>query len=387
MLGVTHKPLIRALAYRKNSVEARKAAMKKNHILIVNPTKFLGNLLIALGLIQRSCAQFDRDQQPYSIVLDESFKPLVGKLFNQDSLIFYPRSMLNHASKLQKARLYFKLISDIRRLKADTAVDLEGDSVSRTLTRLSGVKNRIGPPDCLRPNWYHQLSEPRQQPSEFYKYRNVLACVAEVSDATPSYGKLSIPEESDESALPCELMLLDYSKTVILHAGASKVRKLWGNANWIQLIGSLQAKGFSPVLIGAGEMDSLTNSKINSALASPVPDLVNKLDFLELSRLLRRAAFYIGNDSGPMHLATALEVPAIAIFGPTNEHIWGPLTDSTSVMRGYSCPTGCRNGHACELEFRCLTELSAEAVLDNFVSRIKQRQQAYGDVAMNKTSD
>jgi ADP-heptose:LPS heptosyltransferase len=366
--------LNRSLRAGRISVEARKKAMKKTHIVIVNPTKFLGNLLIALGLIQRSCAQFDRENQPYSIILDETFRPLVGNLFNHNSLIFYPRSILNQAGKLEKAALYFKLISDIRRLKADTAVDLEGDSVSRTLTRLCGAKKRIGPPDCLRPNWYHQLSEPRQQPSEFYKYRNILACVANISDATPSYGKLNIPETAgNENTLPAELGVLDYSKIVILHAGASKMRKLWGDENWIQLIRLLQARGFSPVLVGAGDMDRLTNNNINNALTTQVPDLANRLDLTGLSRLLRRAAFYIGNDSGPMHLATALGVPAIAIFGPTNERIWGPLTNSTNVMRGYRCPAACRNGHACELEFRCLTELSAEAVLDNFISRIQER--------------
>ena len=165
--------------------------------------------------------------------------------------------------------------------------------------------------------------------------------------------------------------LLEQSKIVVLHAGASKVRKLWSNQKWIKLIAYLQEKDFSPVLIGEGKMDLTTNGNINKALHTPIPNLTNQLDLIDLSRLLKKSSFYIGNDSGPMHLATALDVPAIAIFGPTNESIWGPLLNSTSVMRGYRCPSQCRNGHDCELEFRCLGDLSPERVIKEFMSRVQ----------------
>jgi len=238
------------------------------------------------------------------------------------------------------------------------------------LTLLSGAKQRIGPEDCPRTNWYHQLSTPREKPSEFYKYRNVLACVADIADASPEYGKLNIPKNVETEITDLKLhSLLNSPKIVILHAGASKVRKHWPNENWISLVRHLQSEGYSPVLIGAGEIDSFTNSTINSALENPIPNLVNKLGLVNLAGLLSKAMFFIGNDSGPMHLATAIGVPAIAIFGPTNDKIWGPLINTTEVMRGYQCPTECRNGHDCELAFRCLTELSAETVMKNFISR------------------
>jgi heptosyltransferase-3 len=346
--------------------------MTKSHILIVDPTKFLGNLLIALGIIQEACSQFDEEKQPYTIILDDSFEPLVSALFKPEALLYYPRSKLKNASFPEKAKMFAALISKIRRLKVDKAVDLEGDSVSRILTRLSGARERIGPEDCARTSWYHQLSEPRQKPSEFYKYRNITACVAKVSKSNPSYGKLNIPESTTRvDSLLQNKTSVGAQKIVILHVGASKIRKRWPIDNWIQLISYLQADGFSPVLIGAGSSDSLTNSTINAALRSPIPDLADRLDLIDLAALLNTAIFYIGNDSGPMHLATALGVPAIVIFGPTNELIWGPLLDSTTVMRGYSCPAQCRNGHECKLGFPCLTNLTAENVREKFLFKIQ----------------
>ncbi len=345
--------------------------MQRSHVIIINPTKFLGNLLIALGIIQKACKIFGEEHQTYTIIFDESFRSITANLFNSNNVIYYPRAAIKHGAYIEKVQFYSKLVSNIRRLKADKAIDLEGDSVSRMLTRLSGATTRIGPNDCLRPNWYHQTSEPRQGPSEFFKYRNTMACAVDVSYLAPAYGKLNIPE-SETSSQPSLLnsVVPDKDKIIVLHAGASKVRKLWPTSYWIQLIQLLQSAGYSPVLIGAGEMDLQTNSAINEALDHSIPDLVNKLDLPRLSNLLEKASFYIGNDSGPMHLASALGVPAIAIFGPTKDDIWGPLSDTTTVMRGFLCPTQCRNGHDCELEFKCLHNLSAEAVFDQFKSRI-----------------
>ncbi len=345
--------------------------MKKSHILIVIPTKFLGNLLISLGVIQDASAKFDSLGQPYSILVDQSFEPLVANLFNSDSLIFYPRAFLKKSNFIAKSVAYLHLIGKIRGLRIDKAIDLEGDSVSRMLARLSGATTRIGPHECLRPNWYHQSSTPKLSPSEFYKYLNVMSCAIPLSNLSQQYGKLNIPEITDKDSLLAKLHLeFDQPKIVVLHAGASKTRKLWPNEKWISLVELLQKEGFSPVLIGAGNMDSVTNQSINEGLARPIPDLVNKLSLVELAQLLNRSCFYIGNDSGPMHMAAALDVPSIAIFGPTDESIWGPLVDTTTVMRGFQCPPECRNGHHCELGFCCLVNLSAADVFAKFKERI-----------------
>ncbi len=358
--------------YVLKPLNPKKRPAQRSHVLVVNPTKFLGNLLIALGVIQSASVKLTEQHKTYTLIFDESFKSLVENLFCPGTIIYYPRSAIKNATYIGKAKLYSKFVCHVRRLSADKAVDLEGDSVSRMLTRLSGATTRIGPADCLRPNWYHQTSEPRNDASEFFKYRNTMACAADVSNLAPAYGKLNIPK-IEISSLPSLMstVVTDLNKIIVLHAGASKARKLWPTSYWIQLVRLLINAGYKPVLIGAGEMDSKTNYAINTELDHSIPDLVNKLDLPHLAGLLKLASFYIGNDSGPMHLATALGIPAIAIFGPTNNTIWGPLGDNTSVMRGFQCPTQCRNGHDCELEYKCLRNLSAQAVFDQFKLRVR----------------
>jgi heptosyltransferase-2 len=79
--------------------------------------------------------------------------------------------------------------------------------------------------------------------------------------------------------------------------------------------------------------------------------------------LLRACRLLITNDSGPMHLAAALDVPLLAIFGSTSEIATGPLNAKARVMKhAVDCnPCFLRE---CPTDFRCMLDLTVEEVLD-----------------------
>ena len=62
-------------------------------------------------------------------------------------------------------------------------------------------------------------------------------------------------------------------------------------------------------------------------------DLVGELDLLTVSACLARCAFYVGNDSGLMHLAAASGVPTLGLFGPTQEALYAPWGEHTGIVR------------------------------------------------------
>jgi heptosyltransferase-1 len=81
----------------------------------------------------------------------------------------------------------------------------------------------------------------------------------------------------------------------------------------------------------------------------------------ELIALTRRALLFIGGDTGPLHLAAAMQVPVVAIFGPTNPARNGPYGTRSVVLRNPASPTThARNAKPDE----GMLEISAEAVLD-----------------------
>ncbi len=96
-------------------------------------------------------------------------------------------------------------------------------------------------------------------------------------------------------------------------------------------------------------------------------DLTGQTDFTRLAESLSLCTAFIGNDSGPMHLADMLGIPVIAIFGPTDERKWGPLNGVSVVVSSQS--VDCRPCYYlsrmpdCK-HLRCLSTISVDQVLD-----------------------
>ena len=109
---------------------------------------------------------------------------------------------------------------------------------------------------------------------------------------------------------------------VLLHATA-RPEKEWPVANWIALAQSLEKRGFSVVLPWGTEGERRRSGEIANAVPNAsVPDL-QPLD--QVARMIARAAFVVGVDTGLLHVAAALGVPLAAIFVGTEPGQHGPL--------------------------------------------------------------
>jgi ADP-heptose:LPS heptosyltransferase len=85
----------------------------------------------------------------------------------------------------------------------------------------------------------------------------------------------------------------------------------------------------STVLLGPAEQDQ--RAFWNEA-SGPALSLAEGLSILEVARRLRRATLYVGNDSGITHLAAAVGVPAVALFGPTDPAQWAPRGKDVEIL-------------------------------------------------------
>ena len=343
-------------------------------VVLVNPTKHLGNLLVSLGLIQHACAHWRQQGTHVLLVFDETYRNLLGHALAGEHIVYYPRKAIESAVSWRKLFFYLGVVAEIRRFRAQIALDMEGDSVSSLLTRLSGASQRIGSYEAKYPRRYHRLSRPRPQPHEYYKYHQVIATQFPLDTLPPHYGKVSaVPTMPKITTVIDQQIAGDKNRVIAIHAGATKTKKMWPVPHFSALIQLLRQAGYTVVLIGAGSVDKEVNEQINRALTEagdkPVIDLCNQLSLLELIDFLKRCCFYIGNDSGPMHLASALHVPGIALFGASNEKLWGPLSTTTDVMRGQACEPDCNRGYSCRVNYRCLAALIPQQV----AARVKQR--------------
>jgi len=99
--------------------------------------------------------------------------------------------------------------------------------------------------------------------------------------------------------------------------------------------------------------------------------LAGETTLRQLMALLSRCSLVVTNDSGPMHLAAALGLPLVAIFGSTDERATGPLGPHTRIVkRPVSCsPCGLRE---CPIDFRCMMGVSVDDVYRAALELVKE---------------
>ena len=103
------------------------------------------------------------------------------------------------------------------------------------------------------------------------------------------------------------------------------------------------------------------SAAIQSGLSRPALDLTGKTQIAELPALLSRCSVFLGNDSGAMHVAAAVGLPVVAVFGPTDPFGTAPVTPRCEIVqeKPYCSPCFLRR---CPTDHRCMTAVTPEKV-------------------------
>lgn len=119
----------------------------------------------------------------------------------------------------------------------------------------------------------------------------------------------------------------------IVHPGSGSRAKCWPTERFVKLIEKLKRKKKEVrVLIGEVEHERFTQEQIallEKAAGAPVR---RPATYVELFNELRTASLFIGNDSGPSHLAGVMGLPTVALFGPTDPNVWKPMGPKVRVL-------------------------------------------------------
>jgi len=117
------------------------------------------------------------------------------------------------------------------------------------------------------------------------------------------------------------------------------------------------------VLFGAPR-DRAAGGDLEKRMKSPAVNIAGKTDLGEAIALIRRCDLFITNDSGLMHVAAALKVPLIAIFGSTNPWVTGPWNCKVKLMRYPISCSPCLEPACPEGHLKCMTRIEVEAVYE-----------------------
>ncbi|MGH8687226.1 MAG: glycosyltransferase family 9 protein [Burkholderiales bacterium] len=112
----------------------------------------------------------------------------------------------------------------------------------------------------------------------------------------------------------------------VLHLAPRFRYKRWNTPGWHALIAWLHGQGMRVVITGGPGADELAYAReVLAGVRPSVTDTTGRLRFAQTADLLRRAAVYVGPDTATTHLAAACGTPTVALFGPTDPRLWGPI--------------------------------------------------------------
>jgi lipopolysaccharide heptosyltransferase II len=154
--------------------------------------------------------------------------------------------------------------------------------------------------------------------------------------AEDRYPQLAVPESAQN-----EVDILLKSKGVVpgqqviaCHVSANNGQsKRWPVPYWATLMDSLISEDHAQIVLTGAPNDLPLIEKITSRMHEQPIVLAGKTSLTQLAALLKRADLLISGDSGPMHMASAVATPLIAIHGPTNPELSGPVSKQATILR------------------------------------------------------
>jgi lipopolysaccharide heptosyltransferase II len=233
---------------------------------------------------------------------------------------------------------WLKQVSGLRADQFDLAVDLQGLFRSGVLAWLSGASVRIGFANGREGSpWFYteRVSVPTTEMHAVDRYLLVAAAMGAGMRGTPQF---RFKQLDADVAMVRDVFrqrgVAIEEPWVVMSVSARWPTKRWPLSSFAGVLDQLHKEGIGPVvLIGSSEERDDVN-QLKTMTKSPFIDLTGAVPLGCLPALLSKAAAMITNDSGPMHIAAALGVPVVAMFGPTSAVRTGPYGTSHRVLTG-----------------------------------------------------
>lgn len=226
--------------------------------------------------------------------------------------------------------------NDVRAADYQVAIDLQGAIRSAVLARWSGARVLHGarePRESAAALWYTRQTTARGK----HVIEQGLSIVESLVGKKLIAPAVEFPRDAGaEERIEQKLREAEIKKFAILNPGAGWGAKQWPAERYGQVARALARCGVQSVVnYGPGEEElALAAETAGEGAARAFQCSIS-----ELIALTRRAKVFVGGDTGPLHLAAALKVPVVAIFGPTDPARNGPYGTRSFVLRNPESPT------------------------------------------------
>ncbi|WP_093882297.1 lipopolysaccharide heptosyltransferase II [Syntrophus gentianae] len=326
--------------------------------LLIRGTNWIGDVVMTLPAIASIRKTFP-DAHIAILV-----KPWVADVLrlcpDVDEILLY-KSPGIHAGMKGKVRL----AGELRERRFDAAILLQNAIEAAILTRMAGIPIRAGynsdARGALLTHAVRRTREVRQVHQVNYYRAMVQALGCEPTDI----GAMLKPGAEDQKLaerLMSEFSLEKGSFLVGMAPGAAYgPAKMWFPERFGAVADRLISELNARVLLFGSSGDRKAIEEVQGSSSFSLLDLAGKTSLREAIVLMSRCGLFVSNDSGLMHVAGALGVPTVAIFGSTNPVTTSPSGKRTIVVRGKADCSPCLK-KVCPTDFQCMKSIGVEDV-------------------------
>ena len=307
-----------------------------------------------------------KDAYPHLTIdwaVEEPFVPLLAGNPCLANVIGLPKLRGSRLRSASFRRDYLRRLQALRENRYDVSLDLQGLTKSAIVAVASGAKIRLG---------YHWLREaakflekPVPRRPESVHIVDQYLDVARFLGASPAVVRFpfDIPAEDAIAVetLLAEAGLAPGSKFVTLNPASARPEKEWAAEKFAALADAIFTQSGTPTALVTADVAAAR--RVVDAAKEPVINLAGRTNLKQLADVLRRGTAHVCGDTGSGHLAAALNVPVVSLFGPTDPLRSCPYGQSALVVSHREvCDPNCR-GNKCALPHpRCMDAITVAEV-------------------------
>jgi lipopolysaccharide heptosyltransferase I len=288
------------------------------NILVIKPSS-LGDIVLALPALSALRRSFP-DAKITWLVRPE-FAPLLENHPHLTETMLFDRRFLGKAWFHPGALL--SLLSLIRRLRRgafDLVIDLQGLFRTASLAWLSGCKNRFGMAEAREFGHIFYTHKTQRDQNSIHVVDYYLKMVR-AAGASQTEAEFLLPIDAGTADSVNALLKrhgITQSNYAVFVPGSAQKSKCWPPHNFAALAEKMAAKFKLAIVLVGAETERLITAQIIRATNAPVTDFAGLTSLPELTALFKTARIVVSNDTGPGHIAAALGMPLVMIFGPSN---------------------------------------------------------------------
>lgn len=341
--------------------------------VLIRAVNWIGDAVMTTPAVDTIRANFPDAE--ITVLANQAVSPIFSLYDGVDRVITFDR---NGRHKGARGRL--RLAAEVRKGRFDLAIMLPNSFDSALVPFLAGIPQRAGKDSDARSIILtHRFPRKLLRP-DTHQVLNYLTML-EYFGLQPVEARLRLQsspaEESEMDALLAGHGIRKSDFVLGINPGAAfGSAKRWYPERFAETARELAQRWGARVVITGGPGETAMAKRIEEHLGGDCANFVGATTVRQLMALIKRCDFFITNDSGPMHIAAAFDVPLVAIFGSTDHRTTRAFFQRGAIVRSGADCAPCMK-RECPTDHHCMTEVTAPQV-------VEAAERLYGELGIGK---